>query len=76
MQHKLMRLPTVIAVTGLPKSTIYRKISENSFPKQYPLGPKTVAWLEHEIQKWIEDKIKKASNDNCIHNDNVKQQDC
>jgi prophage regulatory protein len=58
MQHKLIRLPTVKAITGLPKSTIYRKISERSFPKQYPLGPKTVAWLESDIQKWIEERVR------------------
>jgi prophage regulatory protein len=35
-----MRLPEVKQKTGLPKSSIYRKISENSFPKQISIGAK------------------------------------
>lgn len=67
MELKFIRLPDVTQITGLPKSTIYRKISEKSFPKQYPLGPKTVAWLESDIQKWIADTVKCSANDNNIN---------
>ena len=53
LQHKLLRLPQVKTITGLSKSTIYARISEGTFPKQIPLGPRLVVWVESDIQKWI-----------------------
>ena len=53
LQHKLLRLPQVKATTGLSKSTIYARIAEGTFPKQIPIGPRLVVWVESDIQKWI-----------------------
>jgi prophage regulatory protein len=64
MQHKFIRLPEVKKITGLPKSSIYRKISENTFPRQISIGPKTVVWLESDIQEWMTEKINQAANQN------------
>lgn len=48
---KLLRLPQVSAITGLSKSSIYSKVAEGDFPKQISLGPRTVAWLDSDIEK-------------------------
>jgi len=53
LQHKFLRLPQVKQTTGLSKSTIYARIAEGTFPKQIPLGPRLVVWVESDIQKWI-----------------------
>ena len=53
IQHKLLRLPQVKQTTGLSKSTIYARIAEGTFPKQIPIGPRLVVWVESDIQKWI-----------------------
>ena len=53
IQHKLLRLPQGKQTTGLSKSTIYARIAEGTFPKQIPLGPRLVVWVESDIQKWI-----------------------
>nr|WP_322624514.1 AlpA family transcriptional regulator [uncultured Flavobacterium sp.] len=55
--HKIMRLPQVIKDTGLARSTIYKKVKENSFPKPISLGAKSVGWLEADVQNWIEVRI-------------------
>ena len=39
--------------TALPKSTIYQKIKEGTFPRPIPLGAKSVGWLESEVDEWI-----------------------
>ena len=57
LQHKLLRLPQVKTITGLSKSTIYARISEGAFPKQIPLGPRLVVWVESDIQKWIAEQV-------------------
>ena len=55
--HKIIRLPEVKALTGLSRSTIYQKIIEKTFPTQISLGPKSVGWLENDVQNWIQEKI-------------------
>ncbi len=57
MKQKILRLPQVIEMTGLPRSTIYALIKDNAFPKQVPLGRRAVGWIEQEIQDWIDGKI-------------------
>ena len=60
LQHKLLRLPQVKATTGLSKSSIYARISEGTFPKQIPLGPRLVVWFEADIQNWITEQVSAA----------------
>ena len=60
LQHKLLRLPEVKATTGLSKSSIYARISEGTFPKQIPLGPRLVVWVESDIQNWISEQVSAA----------------
>lgn len=57
MTYKILRLPDVINITGLSRSSIYQKIADGEFPKQINLGSKSVGWIESDIQNWIEDKI-------------------
>ena len=51
---RILKLPQVIEVTGLARSSIYLKVSEKSFPKPILLGSRAVGWLEHEVEEWIE----------------------
>ncbi|WP_460746642.1 helix-turn-helix transcriptional regulator [Microvirgula curvata] len=55
---RIIRLKEVINSTGLARSTIYKNISEGSFPKPVPLGDRCVGWLESEVHDWILERIK------------------
>jgi prophage regulatory protein len=55
--HRILRLPGVIAQTGLSRSTIYLRVSQGEFPKQVRLGFRAVGWLESDIQGWLEEQI-------------------
>ena len=55
--NTLIKLPTVKGRTTLSTSEIYRRIEAGTFPKQIKLGAKAVAWLEHEVNAWIEARI-------------------
>jgi len=50
---KLIRLQQVMVMTGLGRSTIYKYVSDNWFPKPVPLGGRSVGWLESEVHEWI-----------------------
>ena len=53
---KLLRLPQVLEVTGLKRSTIYAKMDRNEFPKAIQIGLRAVAWPEDEIFAWQESR--------------------
>jgi len=58
--EQLLRLPQVKSITGLSKSTIYSRIAEGTFPKQIPIGPRLVVWVESDIQNWIAEQVAAA----------------
>ena len=61
MVTTILRLPAVRARTGLSRSSIYLKISENNFPTPISLGGKrAVGWIETEIQAWIDQQIEQS----------------
>ena len=45
---RIVRLKTVLARTGLSRSTIYRKIAEGTFPAQLKISTNGTGW--HEIR--------------------------
>ncbi|MDP4984430.1 helix-turn-helix transcriptional regulator, partial [Pseudoalteromonas tunicata] len=52
----------VKTLTTLSRSSIYKKIAEGSFPKPIKLGDRAVAWLEHDVLQWIENRINSHRN--------------
>jgi prophage regulatory protein len=49
-----LRLPTVLSLTGLGRSTIYRMIAEDKFPHPVLLAARAVAWRRTDLEKWSE----------------------
>lgn len=60
---KLIKLKDVMDITGLGRSTIYKYITEATFPKPVSLGKKSVAWVESEVQEWIMERIEDRDKD-------------
>ncbi|EFS8933761.1 AlpA family transcriptional regulator [Salmonella enterica] len=57
VHERFIRLPEVMHLCGLSRSTIYDLISREAFPKQISLGGKNVAWAQSEITAWMADRI-------------------
>jgi len=51
-----LRMPMVVRMTGLCRSTIYRLIAESKFPGPVRLGDRAVAWRQSDIDKWSEER--------------------
>ena len=62
MATAILRLPTVKARTGLSRSSIYLRISQNRFPKPVSLGSRAVGWIETEINDWLNRQIELSRN--------------
>ena len=54
---RIVRLKTVLARTGLSRSTIYRKIAEGTFPTQLRISVNGAGWHEFELTRWIADPV-------------------
>lgn len=52
MIKKIYRLPDVMMMTGLSRSSIYLRISTNEFPKPIKIGRRAVGWPEESIIAW------------------------
>ena len=57
---KLIRIKDVVAKTGISRSYVYELCKQGLFPRKVELipGGSSVAWVEDEINKWIEGRIK------------------
>ncbi len=51
-----LRLPSVLARTGLSKTTIYRLIGEGDFPHPVKLGPRASAWRAADVEGWAQSR--------------------
>ena len=68
-QKRFICLPEVMNRTGYGRTSIYRKMEDGSFPRSVKLGgpledpnafdSRAVAWIEHEVDQWIESWIEK-----------------
>lgn len=49
----LMTLPEVATKTRLSRSTIYRLLDRNLFPKPRKFSARKIMWLQGDIEEWL-----------------------
>ena len=54
---RFLRLPEVMARTGLSRSTIYVRLEQGCFPRPVSLGSRAVGWVEAEVDEWMRERI-------------------
>lgn len=59
MDCTLLKLPEVLAMTRLKRSTVYSEMLAGRFPRPIKISKRAVAWVEADIQKWIDGKAGK-----------------
>lgn len=52
-RSKLLRIKQVLELYPVGRSTLYKMIAENRFPKQISLSAKSVAWREIDVISFI-----------------------
>lgn len=62
---KFIRLQTVLEMTALSRTSLYRLMDANKFPKSIPLSGRSVAWVDVEVEDWIAERI-------AMRNDGIK----
>ena len=51
--NRLLHRREVEARTGLSRTSIYRQMEAERFPRPVKVGPKAVRWSELEIEAWL-----------------------
>ena len=51
---KLVRLDTVLEMTTLSVSTIYRLMKKGKFPRQIKISERSTRWVLEEIYEWMD----------------------
>lgn len=54
---RFLRMSMVIRQTGLGRSTIYRLMAEQRFPKAVRLSGRAVGWRADDVQQWADSRI-------------------
>ncbi|MFN3727343.1 MAG: helix-turn-helix transcriptional regulator [Allosphingosinicella sp.] len=52
-QDRILRIKTVLQVTGLTRSTLYRKVQRGEFPKQIKLSERCAGWRQSAVDAWM-----------------------
>lgn len=58
---KIIRAPEVMNQTGLPKSSLYKKIKDGEFCQPISLGSRAVGFVQSEVQEVIAATISGAN---------------
>ncbi len=51
-----LRLPAVMRMTGLGRSTIYRMVADKRFPRPVRLATRAIAWRRTDLDSWSESR--------------------
>lgn len=54
--NAILKLPDVINICRLSKTSIYDAIKKGEFPAQVKLSIRSSGWLRSEIDQWLESK--------------------
>ena len=57
---RIMRIPEVTEVTGLSKTTIWRRVKSGDFPAPLRLGSlstRSVGWRFSDVQTWLDSRL-------------------
>lgn len=55
---QILRLPDVMARTGLGRTTLYRLAKAGQFPNAIKItGQRAAGWLADDVNRWIEQRV-------------------
>jgi len=49
----IIRRSTLLQMTNLSYTTIYRLMQRGDFPRPVQMGPRAVGWYRHEVDEWL-----------------------
>jgi prophage regulatory protein len=63
-EDRILRIGTVLKMTGLSRSTLYRKVQRGEFPKQIKLSERCAGWRQSSVRTWMRNPMFYRVDDN------------
>lgn len=57
MAERFLSMKQVLERVGLSRTTLYERMEAGTFPQSVPLGPRRVAFVESQIDTWMQTQI-------------------
>ena len=51
--HSLLTISDVLSVTKMSKASVYRRVADGSFPQPVRVGPRSIRFVEAEVEDWL-----------------------
>jgi prophage regulatory protein len=63
MENRLLKLPEVLRITGMGKSSLMKLLAVDMFPRSFRVeGLRNVRWSYESVHRWMEEQEHRASN--------------
>ncbi len=63
---RILRLKAVQDRTGLCRSTIYRKMDNGTFPRNFKISSRCAGWRESAVQAWVNNPMFYSAEDHPV----------
>lgn len=60
MSDRFLNIHDVCEKIRFSRDAVYKMIARGEFPKQIPVGSKSVRWRESDINNWMNDKAENS----------------
>ena len=57
MNTRILRMREVMQRIGLSRSTIYKLMENDDFPRPMKLGSQAIGWRDADVEAWIESRL-------------------
>ena len=61
----IIRLPDVMARTGLSRSSVFLKVKNGDMPPPIKLGVRATGWVAEEVDNWIKERVAASRSATC-----------
>ena len=51
---QILRMPEVMKKIGVSRSTVYRLMADENFPRQVKIGKRAKGWRLDAVERWID----------------------
>jgi prophage regulatory protein len=60
MEARMLRAPEVMAMTGLSRTSIWRRVRAGTFPAPTEIGANSIGWPASVITQWLENRPRRT----------------
>ena len=50
---RLLRMPEVLRIAAISRTTLWRYVKNATFPPAVRLGPNAIAWRSRDVDRWL-----------------------